>query len=584
MTAPAIFPELRPLLRLVVGRGTRAVAALAMLVAITGAAPPDETAATFSDFEYVGRPLPGTPTAAPPGRYLNPVIAGSAADPSIVRVGADYYLTVSSMTFWPGLPIFRSRDLVHWTQIGSALSDPAQLRIDGLDTWKGIYAPDLKYHAGRFYLVSTCYGCGGNFIITAARPEGPWSKPRWLPFEGIDPSLYFEGGRAYVVHNDLPPGGPRWDGHRAIWLQEIDLATLTMTGPRTLLVDGGIHPSGKPFWIEGPHLMKVGARYILIAAQGGTKEAHSEVAFRADSLRGPYVARPVPILSQNGLDPARPLPVTQAGHADLVATPAGDWWAVFLASRSFGPGDLDYTAGRETFLLPVTWRDGWPEILPPGTAAPTSPARPRLAPGQGTAPGGAGNRFAENWRGSELDSRWTMLGTPARQWWRAGRGKLRMIPAPDPLGSTSQPALLGIRQADPRATVSVTVSPGKAAAGLAAYVGQSHFWAVLVVPGHGGEREVRVIRRSGARDPVVGTVMARATVPQGTPAPVRLRLTTEGPSLSFAYAVPGKGWLPVGGEQDGRTLMVSTTQHFTGTVLGVVALDPRTVGGGGRGT
>lgn len=533
--------------------------------------------ATFSDFRYEGMPRPIDPTAAPPGRYLNPILAGSTSDPSIVRVGAVYYLAASSFTFWPGIPIYRSRDLVSWTRVGSAISRRAQMPIEDVAGWKGLYAPDLKWHDGRFYLTGTCYGCGGNFVMTAAKAQGPWSQPTWLPFEGIDPSIFFdEDGRAYVLNNGPPPGGPRWDGHRAIWLQEIDLERLAMIGPRTVLVDGGADPATRPFWIEGPHLIKRDGRYVLICAFGGTKEHHREIAFRATDLRGPYAARGEPILSQLGLDPRRASPVVQAGHADLVQTPAGDWWAVFLASRPVGPDELDYTAGRETYLLPVTWRDGWPEILPAHTAVPSLPTRPRLPAGAGTEPAGAGGRFAPAWRGPALEARWLTLGSSERPWWTVGGGTLGLSPRTASLGDDGQPALVAIRQSDPYATASVTVrfDARDGAAGLTAYADPEHYWAVLLAGTGNGGREVRLVGRASGKEAAAGRIVARVPLaPSGT-APVRLRLSAQGATLQASYAVGNSGaWRPLGGPQDGLTLAVSHAGGFTGTVIGPVVLE-----------
>ena len=188
-----------------------------------------------------------------------------------------------------------------------------------------MYTPDLKYHDGYFYLLNSRYSCGGIFIMRSRNPAGPWPDPTWLPLKGIDPSIFFDDdGRAYVLHNDLPPGKEGWDGHRAIWLQEIDLKTLRLVGEHVLLADGGTHPPEHPFWIEGPHLFKKGGVYYLICAQGSTNEQHVEVAFRSRTLRGPYEARPDPILTQVGLDPSRANRVANAGHADMVTTPNGN--------------------------------------------------------------------------------------------------------------------------------------------------------------------------------------------------------------------------------------------------------------------
>ena len=171
-----------------------------------------------------------------------------------------------------------------------------------------------------------------------------------------------DDGKAYILNNGGPIGRPLYDGHRAIWIQEFDPATRRMVGDRTLIVNGGVDISQRPVWIEGPHIYKRNGWYYLSAAEGGTAVDHSQVILRSRNVRGPYEPGPDnPILTQRHLDPARPFPVTSAGHADFVQTPSGDWWTIFLAVR---PYREDYhNIGRETFLLPVRWEGEWPSIL-----------------------------------------------------------------------------------------------------------------------------------------------------------------------------------------------------------------------------
>ena len=353
--------------------------ALAIGAALTiGAAPAAQrtgASAVFERFTYSGRSLEQIRPAT--DEYRNPILAGYYPDPSIVRVGDDYYLINSSFAHFPGIPIFHSRDLVKWTQIGNAIDRPDQLDLSGRSVSEGVFAPDISYHDGTFYIVNTCVRCGGNYVITARNPAGPWSRPTWLDFDGIDPSLYWEGDKAYLVNNGPPDETPRYDGHRAIWVQEFDPHRLALVGKRVQIVNGGVDISKEPSWIEGPHLLKHDGAYYLIAAEGGTADNHSEVVFRSDSVFGPFTPfAGNPILTQRALDPARPHPITSAGHAMLVQTQKGDWWATFLATRPYGE-DL-YNIGRETFLLPVTWRDGWPIILAPGKAIPFALKKPDL--------------------------------------------------------------------------------------------------------------------------------------------------------------------------------------------------------------
>ena len=200
------------------------LAAALLLSAATSpaSAPPDAPPVYFDWFEYRGHDA-AFDTPLPAGHYRNPVLAGFHADPSIVSANGRFYLVNSSFTYFPGIPVFESADLVHWKQIGNVIDRATQLDFDGLSVSRGIFAPTIEYHDGVFYVVTTATDSGGNFIATARDPAGPWSDPHWLPgIDGIDPSLFFDDdGKVYLVNNDAPPGTPRYDGHRAIWMQQI---------------------------------------------------------------------------------------------------------------------------------------------------------------------------------------------------------------------------------------------------------------------------------------------------------------------------------------------------------------------------
>ena len=243
-----------------------------------------------------------------PSEYLNPILSGFYPDPSLARVGDDYYLIASTFAYFPGIPIFRSKDLVNWTQIGNVIHRPEQLRFDSFGMSRGVFAPTIEHHAGTFYVLNTCVDCGGNFLVTATNPAGPWSDPVWLPeVGGIDPSIFFDDdGKAYVINNDAPPGGSTYPGHRAIWIREFDVAAKKVKGPATKIINGGVDLAQKPIWIEGPHIYKIDGKYYLSCAEGGTAVDHRQVVFRADNVLGPYVPAPAPtnpILTQRHLDP-----------------------------------------------------------------------------------------------------------------------------------------------------------------------------------------------------------------------------------------------------------------------------------------
>ena len=165
------------------------------LALLAGAA----TYASFDWFDYRGNDNLPKPAS---GQYSNPILQGFYPDPSVVRVGNDYYLVNSTFIWFPGIPVFHSRDLVNWTQIGNAIDRSSQLNFTKLNTWQGVYAPDITFHAGKYYILNTCVPCGGNFVITAKNPAGPWSDPVWLPIDGIDTSLFWDDdGTAWVLNN-----------------------------------------------------------------------------------------------------------------------------------------------------------------------------------------------------------------------------------------------------------------------------------------------------------------------------------------------------------------------------------------------
>lgn len=253
------------------------------------------------------------------------------------------------------------------------LDRSSQLPLEGQRIGEGIFAPAISYnpHNQTYYMITTNIR-RGNFFVKTRDPFGEWSDPIWLPeVQGIDPSIFFDDdGKAYIVNNDAPDGPPLYEGHRAIRVQEFDWKTDKAFGPRNMIVNGGVKIEEKPIWIEGPHIYKINGMYYLMDAEGGSGPEHSEVIFRGEHPMGPYTPwEKNPILTQRHLDPDRPNPIGWAGHADLVQTKEGDWWAVFLACR---PIDNEFeNLGRETFIMPVRWsEDGFPymtrgdEVIP----------------------------------------------------------------------------------------------------------------------------------------------------------------------------------------------------------------------------
>lgn len=361
--------------------------------------------------------------------YTNPIIAGFYPDPSICRVGKNYYLVNSTFSYFPGITVFHSRDLVYWKLIGYVLSRPEQFNLNGQGVSRGLFAPAIRYHNGLFYVTCTLVDIGGNFVATAKDPAGPWSKPTWLPqINGIDPSLFFDDdGKAYLVYNSIPPEDkPLYSGHRTIRIHEFDSESLKVKGDERILINGGTDIDKKPAWIEGPHILKKDSVYYLIAAEGGTADRHSEVVFKSANVDGPYVSyEKNPILTQRNLDPKRTFAVTSTGHADFVQTESGDWWAVFLGCRPYRPYEEEYyNTGRETFLAPVRWNDGWPTINPGYEEIQYRYPSPILPPADSTDIPTSGNfRTRDEFDAQELNLNWVFLRTPHEKWYDMTRKK-----------------------------------------------------------------------------------------------------------------------------------------------------------------
>lgn len=289
----------------------------------------------------------------------NPILSGFYPDPSICAVGEDFYLVNSSFAYFPGLPVFHSRDLAHWEQIGNCMERVSQLPLEGAKHSGGLFAPTIRYHAGIFYVICTNVTHGGNFIVTAQNPAGPWSEPSYLEeADGIDPSLFFdEDGRCYYIGTHPNPAGCQYDGDWYIWVQELDLAAMKLVGEVHNVWNGamrGVH------WPEGPHLYKKGEYYYILHAEGGTGPEHAVSVCRSRNVFGPYENNFCnPIFTHRHLGSA--YPIQYVGHADLVETSRGDWYMVMLAVR---PLKGYTTLGRETFLARVIWEKDWPVVNP----------------------------------------------------------------------------------------------------------------------------------------------------------------------------------------------------------------------------
>jgi alpha-N-arabinofuranosidase len=499
--------------------------------------------------------------------FTNPILAGFYPDPSICKAGDDYYIVNSSFAYYPGLPLFHSKDLLNWKQIGYAMDRPGQLNLDSAGVSRGLFAPAISYHSGTFYIVCTEVSKLGNFVITAKDPRGPWSDPVKLPqVNGIDPSLFFDNnGKAYIVFNSIPPNNiSLHDGHRTIRMFEFDAQNLKVTGEEKLLINGGTDMSKKPVWIEGPHLFQKDGWYYLMCAEGGTGYNHSEVVFRSKSPEGPFVSyEKNPILTQRQLDTTRKNPITTAGHADLVEDKNGNWWAVFLACRPY-EGDF-YNTGRETFMAPVVWKDGWPEFNLGGDEIKYSyPINAKL---NNKAERLNGNyTFYDNFRSDSLNTRYRFLRTVRENRYKiTDHNMLQLNLHPETLSGKGNPSFIGFHQ--PHLTghastgVEMVAPDSNHRAGLAIFQNENAYY-YLCRTRINGQQVVALYKENQ---------LLASTLAKPQHHFIYLKITADKDRYSFYYATKKNNWKLLKADVDAKHLSTKTAGGFVGSVYGMYA-------------
>ena len=491
--------------------------------------------------------------------FRNPILSGCYPDPSICRVGEDYYLVTSSFEYFPGLPIFHSQDLVHWQQIGHVLDRASQLDLDQVRPSGGLYAPTIRYHNGTFYVINTLVdgkSKHGNFIVTATQPQGPWSEPHWLEADGIDPSLFFDAdGKCWYVGTHLHEDG-FYTGHTEVFLQELDLDHMKLIGEVTVLWDGALK---NVVWAEAPHIYKRNDYYYLLIAEAGTAHHHAVTIARSKNIHGPYESnRGNPILTHRhlGLD----YPIVGTGHADLVETQNGEWWLVLLAMRPYG--GYYHNLGRETFLVPVRWEDDW-LIVSPGTGRVEFEYPVPNLPEHVWESTPARDDFNE----SALGFHWNFLRTPRDNFDSLTErpGYLRLRLHPEHLAEQSNPSFVGRRQQhmsfNAETVLEFTPRSTSECAGLVVHQNNNFHFRFIVTCDN--EPVIRLIKRADGHDEFLAT----QTVPAGY---YILKVTAHEQSYGFYFSTAGL-WRTLAENVDGRFLSVPIPASFVGVYIGMYA-------------
>lgn len=458
-----------------------------------------------------------------------PVIPGFFPDPSVCRVGEDYFLVSSSFEYAPGIPIHRSRDLRTWTQIGNVLRREVQLPAGVSGASRGIYAPTIRHREGTFFVVVTNVERGDEqFMVTATDPAGPWSDPIVFPgLGGIDPDLAWDDdGRCVLTYCALDEGLRPEDGALPVIAQvrvDLDRGVL-LEEPRVIWRGSGLaHP-------EGPHLYRRGEWWYLLTAEGGTERGHAVCVARSRAIDGPFEAAPAnPIFSRRSTG----FPVQNTGHADLVEQPDGSWAMVYLGvrPRGFTPGF--HVAGGETFLARVAWVDDWPVVHTDDVLL----ERPDTA-------------FTDDFSTADLHPRWVSPDGP--------------LPGRHPAGGVAVgPHELAVRVRDLRWRFEARVD-SSAAVALRVRLDEHHWYAITL---QAGTAEVRA--RIGPLEASVGSAPASGDVV--TLLVEAVDATHDGPDdLRFGVLdADGERWIAA---LDGRYLSTEVAGGFTGRVLGLRAV------------
>lgn len=491
-------------------------------------------------------------------KYNNPIISGYNPDPSICRVGEDYYLVNSSFEYFPGVPIYHSRNLANWELTGHCLSEKAQLDLEGCRSSGGIYAPTLRYHEGTFFMTTTNVSGKGNFIVHTRDIGGKWSEPVWIDQGGIDPSLLFdEDGRVYFASAASDSAG-----RAAILMCEINPFTgEKRTESRVISYGcGGRYP-------EGPHLYKWFGKYYLMLAEGGTEYGHMETLLRSDNPYGPFEECPHnPILTHR--DDMRG-EIHATGHADILEDHNGNWWLVCLGIRTCqkrSSSVMLHNLGRETFLTPVSWgADGWLEV---GEKGRISLEMEGKLPGT---PEPVSRDFQDNYSVIQGSPHYNFLRNPsAENYYRdTDRKRLVLKGTKVTLNEVASPTWIGVRQKDfdVRATVKAELLQAETGvrAGLTAFYNEAYHYEIYLT--REGEKN-KVCLAKHVHD--IFTVTAFSELPEGTP--VFLRIEADDTWYCFLYSLDGVEFSELGrGLTVGLCTEGTKTMTFTGTYIGLFA-------------
>lgn len=478
-------------------------------------------------------------------KYNNPVIKGFYPDPSICKVDDTYYLVCSSFQYFPGVPLFESKDLVNWTQIGHCLTRKSQIDLETVGSSGGVFAPTIRYNNGRFYMTTTNDTTRQNFYVWTDDIYGEWSEPIMVDQGGIDPDLYFEDGKAFFMSN-----GTDDEGIGGIIQCEIDIETGHKKTPSRSVWQGS---GGR--YLESPHLYKMNGYYYLMASEGGTEYGHMVTYARGDSPSGPFEPYAKnPVLTNRNLGGYE---LQGVGHGDLIQDEAGHWWIFHLGFRQSGQWLTYHHLGREVFLTPVTFdEEGWFTAGHNGTTL-MSFDTDRISDTVIQQ-----EKKSYTFENTDWNLDWCYLRHPNTENYLLAQGNMKLKGTEVTLDVPASPTFIGLRQKDFDATISVDVSLTNGEAGITIYMDEQHHYDLAIRKEQSG---YKVIERLN-----IGDIQSvENEVELGSDRHATLMIQASHERYSFLIHTDGKDNLL--GTAQTKYLSSEVAGGFTGVLIGLYA-------------
>ena len=406
----------------------------------------ERTLVYFDNFTYHGMDIGYEIPIDSQNFYFNPILSGSYSQPSICNKGDKYYLTTASYNYFPGIPVFESNDLVNWDQIGHAIDRIDQLNMDTITFGKGIYSSGISYNEKdeMFYLLAECNNNIGNFILKSENPHTGWSDPCFLDkIEGHDLSMFIDNSNdMHIVYCKEGVNGNDSSMYESVYLAGYD-PIRNIIGESTEIFINSYTNLNNRLYLKTPRIYEMNDKYYLLTSMGSRGDNIEDMAFVSDNVYGPYIYdRGQKILSQKDLPSSRRFKVTETSNAQLIKNNNDDWYALFKGSRPYD--DNKYNTGKETFLLPVIWKDGFPKIDYEEDGIPIVNQFVSCNLRNNT---NNGNFFWKDGFDNEiLDQRWVMIRTPHEKWYSVNNGSLNIKPSKNSIFELKNPSFVGRRQ------------------------------------------------------------------------------------------------------------------------------------------